>query len=178
MRQKSLPCDSWHYPNPSHGFVLSYSGYQTILALRVDPMATNQSWPWEWIPKQSLEWECNRVATAEKSLQSCPTLCDPMGCILPGSSSMGFSRQEYWSGLPCPPPGDLPDPGIETMFLTSLALAGRFITIGVYVKICTWVWANSGSWWWTGKPGVLQSMSSQESDMTEWLNWTEMSKTD
>ena len=29
--------------------------------------------------------------------------------------SMGFSRQEYWSGLPCPPPGDLPDPGIEPM---------------------------------------------------------------
>ena len=27
--------------------------------------------------------------------------------------SMGFSRQEYWSGLPCPPPGDLPNPGIE-----------------------------------------------------------------
>ena len=30
--------------------------------------------------------------------------------------SMGFSRQEYWSGLPCPPPGDLPDPGIEPAF--------------------------------------------------------------
>ena len=30
---------------------------------------------------------------------------------------MGYSRQEYWSGLPCPPPGDLPDPGIEPMFL-------------------------------------------------------------
>ena len=29
--------------------------------------------------------------------------------------SMGFSSQEYWSGLPCPPPGDLPDPGIETV---------------------------------------------------------------
>ena len=29
--------------------------------------------------------------------------------------SMGFFRQEYWSGLPCPPPGDLPDPGIEPM---------------------------------------------------------------
>ena len=28
--------------------------------------------------------------------------------------SMGFSRQEYWDGLPCPPPGDLPDPGVET----------------------------------------------------------------
>ena len=33
--------------------------------------------------------------------------------------SMGFSRQEYWSGLPCPPPGDLPDPGIEIVSLTS-----------------------------------------------------------
>ena len=42
--------------------------------------------------------------------------------------SMGFSRQEYWSGLPCPPPGDLPDPGIEPRFLTSPALAGEFFT--------------------------------------------------
>ena len=40
--------------------------------------------------------------------------------------SMGFSRQEYWSGLPCRPPGDLPNPGIEPMSLTSSALAGRF----------------------------------------------------
>ena len=42
--------------------------------------------------------------------------------------SMGFSRQEYWSGLPCPPPGDLPDPRIEPVSLTSPALAGRFFT--------------------------------------------------
>ena len=42
--------------------------------------------------------------------------------------SMGFSRQEYWSGLPCPPSGDLPDPGIKPMSLMSLALAGRFFT--------------------------------------------------
>ena len=39
---------------------------------------------------------------------------------------MGFSRQEYWSGLPRPPPGDLPDSGIETASLTSPAWAGRF----------------------------------------------------
>ena len=38
---------------------------------------------------------------------------------------MGFSRQEYWSGLPFPSPGDLPDPGIE---LDSLVLAGGFFT--------------------------------------------------
>ena len=36
-----------------------------------------------------------------------------MDCSLPASSVQGFSRQEYWSGLPCPPPGDLPDPGIK-----------------------------------------------------------------
>ena len=41
--------------------------------------------------------------------------------------SMGFSRQEYWSGLPCPPPGDLPNPGIEPASLESPALAGRFL---------------------------------------------------
>ena len=38
---------------------------------------------------------------------------------------MGFSKQEYWSGLPCPPPGDLPNPRIEP---NSLALAGGFFT--------------------------------------------------
>ena len=42
--------------------------------------------------------------------------------------SMGFCRQEYWSGLPCPPPGDLPNPRIEPMSLMSPALASRFFT--------------------------------------------------
>ena len=42
--------------------------------------------------------------------------------------SMGFSRQEYWSGLPCPPPGDLPHPGIEPVFRMSTAAVGRFFT--------------------------------------------------
>ena len=42
--------------------------------------------------------------------------------------SMGFSRQEYWSGLPCPPPGDLPALGIEPRSLMSLALADGFFT--------------------------------------------------
>ena len=43
--------------------------------------------------------------------------------------SMGFSRQEYCSGLPCPPPGNLPNPGMEPMSRMSPALAGRFFTI-------------------------------------------------
>ena len=45
-------------------------------------------------------------------LQLCPALCDPMDCSLPSScpwDSLGMN----WSGLPCPPPGDLPDPGIK-----------------------------------------------------------------
>ena len=41
---------------------------------------------------------------------------------------MGFPRQEYWSGLPFPPPGDLPDPGIKPMSLASPSLAGGFFT--------------------------------------------------
>ena len=37
----------------------------------------------------------------------------------------------------------------------------------------TWVWVGSRSWWWTGKPGMLQSIGIAESDTSEWLNWTE-----
>ena len=48
--------------------------------------------------------------------------------------SMGFSRQEYWSGLPYPPPRDLPDPGIEPVSLMSPALAGRFFTTSITWK--------------------------------------------
>ena len=58
----------------------------------------------------------------------CPTLCDPLDCIPPTSLSMGFSRQEYWGGLPFPPPGDLPHPGIELASLASPALACGFFT--------------------------------------------------
>ena len=45
--------------------------------------------------------------------QLCPTLCNPMAVVHQAPLSMGFSRQEYWSGLPFPSPGDLPDPGME-----------------------------------------------------------------
>ena len=44
------------------------------------------------------------AAAAAKSLQSCPTLCDPIDSSPPGSSVPGFSRQEHWSGLPFPSP--------------------------------------------------------------------------
>ena len=53
-----------------------------------------------------------------KSLQSCLTLATLWTVAYQAPLPMGFSRQEYWSGLPCPPPGDLPNPGA---ILTSLA---------------------------------------------------------
>ena len=56
-----------------------------------------------------------------KSVQSCPTLCNAADFSPPGSSlSMGFSWQEFWNGLPCPPAGDLPLPGMEPVFLSLL----------------------------------------------------------
>ena len=52
----------------------------------------------------------------------------PWTAVSQAPPSMGFSRQEYWSGLPCLPPGDLPDLGIQPTSLMSLALAGMFFT--------------------------------------------------
>ena len=48
-----------------------------------------------------------------KVTQLCPTLATPGTVANQAPLSMGFSRQEYWSGLPFPSPGDLPNPGIE-----------------------------------------------------------------
>ena len=66
-----------------------------------------------------------------KSPQSCPTLCDPVDYSPPGSFARGIPRHEYWSELPCPPSGDLPDPEIEPVSLTSPVLGGRFFTTSV-----------------------------------------------
>ena len=54
-------------------------------------------------------WTCWLVLVAK----FCLTLCDSMYCSPPGSSVLGFPRQEYWNELPFPSPGDLPHPGIE-----------------------------------------------------------------
>ena len=54
----------------------------------------------------------------------------PWNVALQAPLSIELSRQEYWSGLPFPPPGDLPDPGIESMSPSSLAMAGRCFTSG------------------------------------------------
>ena len=69
--------------------------------------------------------------------------------------STGFSRQESWSGLPCPPPGDLPDPGIEPVSPVAPILAGRFFT--------------SSAIWETGTSVSLCLVPSPSCDPHTWL---------
>ena len=57
---------------------------------------------------------------------SCVRLCDPMDCSLPGSSVHGIFQVRILDGLPCPSPGDFPNPGIKPMSLASPELAGGF----------------------------------------------------
>ena len=64
-----------------------------------------------------------------KSLQSCPTLCNPKDCSPQDSSVRGILEARILECIPCPSPGDFPDPGIEPLSLTSLALAGEFLTL-------------------------------------------------
>ena len=68
---------------------------------------------------------CVCVCVCVLVAQLCLTLCISMDCNQPGSSVLEFPRREYWSGLPFPTPGYLPDPGIEP---ASPALAGGFFT--------------------------------------------------
>ena len=56
-------------------------------------------------------------------------IATPQTVAIQAPLSMGFSKQEYWSGLPCPPPGDLPNPRIKPTTLSSPALVASFFTI-------------------------------------------------
>ena len=72
--------------------------------------------------------------------QSCPTVCNPMDCSRETPLSMGFSRPEYWSGLPCPLPADVSVPGMEPRSPTLQACSltseppGK-PTVGQYIPI-------------------------------------------
>ena len=61
-------------------------------------------------------------------------LCNPMDFCPPFSLSMGFPRQEYWSGLPFPSPGDLPDPAIEPSAPTAPALQADFLPLSHHIR--------------------------------------------
>ena len=94
--------------------------------------------------KQPLFGSFQGKPAAAKSLQSCPTLCDPWTVACQALRFKGFYRQEYmgkkkkkeykkeyWSGLPGPPPRDLSDPGTEPTSLTSPASPGTKVSLVV-----------------------------------------------
>ena len=78
------------------------------------------------------------AAAVAKSLQSCPTFATLWTVALQAPLSVGFSKQEYCRGLPCPPPRDLPNPGTEPACLPSPALTGRFFTTCGTWKALPW----------------------------------------
>ena len=115
------------------------------------------------------------AAAAAKSLQSCPTLCDPIDGSPPGSPSLGFSRQEHWSGLPFPSP--MPESekwkwsrsvvshpqrphGLQpSRLLHPWDFPGKSTGVGCHQR--AWMWANSRREWRTEESGVPQSMGLQ-----------------
>ena len=76
------------------------------------------------------------------SLQPFPTLCSPMDHTRQAPLSMGFVRQEFWSGLPLPSPGDLPNQGTGPATLKSPALVGRFFNIAPPGKSRWHIWPH------------------------------------
>ena len=72
--------------------------------------------PWGLKEQDTIQWLNNNKGFPGGGglvVKSCPTLATPWTLAHQASLSMGFSRQEYWSGLPYPPPGDLPNPEIK-----------------------------------------------------------------
>ena len=80
-----------------------------------------------WLALGERELMCLLLSVYCLVAQLSSVFCDPMD-VHQGALSMGFSRQEHWSGLPFPSPGDLPNPGIKPTSPESPALAGRFFT--------------------------------------------------
>ena len=107
---------------------MQFSSVQSLSRVRLFATpwtAARQASPSRFLKPHMLS---NPACVHAKSLQSCPTLCHLWTVAPQAPLSMGFSRKEYWSGLPCPPPENLSDPGIEPTSLASPALAGGFFT--------------------------------------------------
>ena len=79
--------------------------------------------------------DTTNLCVCAKAQQLCPTLCSPTDRGAWQATFVGFPRQEYRSGLPCHPPGGLPNPGIKPTSLMSPTLADRFFTTCVQTKV-------------------------------------------
>ena len=100
-----------------------------------------RSWRKRFYFEQSctqLKYECEKWKC--KSLSSIQLCATPWTVALQAPLFMGFSRQEYWSGRPCPPPEDLPDPGMEPVSFMSPSLAERFFTTRAIWEVPAKLW--------------------------------------
>ena len=95
-------------------------------SLCLQQIEQGSDWRWGWCAGQDM-W--GRFMCVCWVTQSCPTLVTPWIVARQAALSMGFPRQEYWSGLRFSPPGDLHDLRIEPVSSASPALASRFFTI-------------------------------------------------
>ena len=75
------------------------------------------------------------------------TLCTPMDCRVPATLSMGFPRQEYWSGLTFPSPGDFPDPRIEPLSSTLVARSLPLSHLGTPISTLNSISSLRRRWW-------------------------------
>ena len=121
--------DTWQWTDVSYTYFKlkndkSYFIFQSLMtSLSLDSihsaLVSLHASPWEWASSV-----CPAALLCRSVVSD--SLGPPWTAAPPAPLAMGFPRQEYWSGPPCPPPGDLPDPGMEPMPLASPALAGRF----------------------------------------------------
>ena len=124
-----------------------------------------------------------KVKSESEVAQSCQTLCDSMDCSPPGSSTHGISQARVleWGAIAISVLGLSERKswliGKDSDAEGGLGVGGEGDDRGwdgwmATLTQWTWVWASSGSWWWTGRPGVLQSLGSQS--WTRLSNWTEL----
>ena len=124
----------------------------------------------DWIRSFKQQW----IKVKVKVPQSCWTLWDPWTVAHQAPLSKGFSKQEYWSGLPFPSPGDLPNPGIEpgspvlqldffTIWATREAIKGLYLFILVLSSVqllsCVWLFATP----WTATCQASLSITNSQS---------------
>ena len=136
---------------------------------------TSLPYPWDSLGKNTgvgchFLLQCMKVKSESEVAQSCPTLCDPMDCSLPGSSSMGFSRQEYWSGVPVPSPSTSCSGGLFTRD------AGNWLSLVVqwpsHVCLFATPWTTPGpSVHGVGCHFLLQGIFSGQGSNPHFLHW-------
>ena len=144
--------------------------------------SSSHVWMWEldskesWVPKHWCFW----TVVLDKTLAS-PLDCKEIQSVHPkGDKSWVFiGKTDAEAEIPILWPPDEPTHLKRPWCWERLRAGGEGDNRGwdgwmASLTQWTWVWVNSGRWWWTGRPGVLGSWGCKESDMTERLNWTEL----